>query len=101
MDGLLEYAAEWAERYRASSGRGGVEVGLERSGADRDKPSLWIDFERAGRMVRLILWVGGEAVLAVGEVDSGRVLPEQQLTIEGTAALEAVLGRAVALVSDR
>lgn len=52
-------------------------------------------------MVRLILWVGGEAVLAVGEVDSGRVLPEQQLTIEGTAALEAVLGRAVALVSDR
>jgi hypothetical protein len=99
MNRLLESAVDWAQRHKEAVARRGVSIDVTFGPDDRDKRSLWIDFDSPDRLVRLMLWQTGEAILSVAEVSTGDVLLEDQLELSDQVGIDHAMRDAVAWAS--
>ncbi|WP_205413067.1 immunity protein TriTu family protein [Austwickia chelonae] len=98
---MLQYLEDWVSKSRLGLEAEGVQVSLEFSPENRDKISAWLDLDSPGRLVRLIVWESGEAILSVGDVVSGALLADEQLEVSGVFGLEQALDDAVAWALSR
>jgi hypothetical protein len=72
-----------------------LQVSVTEGPRDRDKRAVWIDIDAPTRLVQLVVWASGEAVLSVADIVTGEVLNEE-LELTGEFGLRQALGAAVA-----
>ncbi len=72
-----------------------LQVSVTEGPRDRDKRAVWIDIDAPTRLVQLVVWASGEAVLSVADIVTGEVLNEE-LELTGEFGLRQAPGAAVA-----
>jgi hypothetical protein len=98
---LVECVVRWVETNRSVLESFGLTVELTRGPSGRDKGAAWVDLDSPTRLVRLILWDSGEGSLTVGDVGSGDVLVDENLSFSGEHGVEQSLRNAVAWARAR
>jgi hypothetical protein len=96
VSGLFDHAQGWFDAHALALGRRSVRGSLTTGPADRDKRSIWVEFESGRRLVRVVIWDSGEAVLTVGDLESGEVVVEEQRDLTGRFGVEQTLDDALA-----
>jgi len=96
MNYFADLLKTWVDVHARDLESDGISATLAEGPSDRDKRVAWVDLHSATRSVRLAVWASGEAVLSVGDLTTGAVIAEEQVTLAEPSDLERTIGSAVA-----
>ena len=96
----LEEARSWRDRWAGPLAYEGVTVILVEGPHNRDPMAFWLDIESPKRLGRLTVWSSGDAVLEVGETESGAILVSEQREITSRIGLQDALCSLLAWVEE-
>jgi hypothetical protein len=95
VSSIIDLLRPWVNAHAADLAARNLQVCVTEGPREYDKPSVWVDIDGPTRLVQLVVWASGEAVLSVADIVTGELLNEE-LELTGEFGLRQALGSAVA-----
>ncbi len=95
VSSIIDLVRPCVDAHAADLAARNLQVSVTEGPRDRDKRAVWIDIDAPTRLVQLVVWASGEAVLSVADIVTGEVMNEE-LELTGEFGLRQALGAAVA-----